>query len=131
MRQTRQLPLVLSAKEVALLLGAAPGPKYRAALGAAYGAGLRVAEVVAPKVGDVDRTRMLQRVDQGKGRKDRYAMLSPQLTRRPCAARGWRSPTSCVTTGRPGAGPFGSHSGHDVTLACIRSDGSARERTCS
>jgi integrase/recombinase XerD len=78
-RQPRKLPLVLSAKEVALLLEAAPGPKYQAALAAAYGAGLRVAEVVALKVGDVDSTRMMLRVEQGKGRRDRHAMLSPQL----------------------------------------------------
>jgi site-specific recombinase XerD len=78
-RQPRKLPLVLSAEEVALLLEAAPGPKYKAALATAYGAGLRVAEVVALKVGDVDSTRMMLRVEQGKGRRDRYAMLSPQL----------------------------------------------------
>jgi site-specific recombinase XerD len=78
-RQPRKLPLVLSAQEVALLLEAAPGPKYKAALATAYGAGLRVAEVAALKVGDVDSTRMMLRVDQGKGRRDRYAMLSPQL----------------------------------------------------
>src|SRR6476619_652567 len=57
----------------------APGPKYRAALGTAYGAGLRVSEVAALKVGDIDSTRMLIRVEQGKGRKDRHATLSPQL----------------------------------------------------
>src|SRR5690349_23794204 len=75
----RRLPAVLSAEEVALLLQAAPGPKYKAALATAYGAGLRVSEVVALKVGDVDSERMLLRVERGKGRKDRYAMLSPQL----------------------------------------------------
>ena len=78
-RQPRRLPLVLSVEEVALLLQAAPGPKYKAALATAYGAGLRVSEVVALKVGDVDSTRMLLRVEHGKGRKDRHAMLSPQL----------------------------------------------------
>lgn len=78
-RQPRKLPLVLSAEEVALLIEAAPGPKYKAALATAYGAGLRVSEVVALKVGDVDSTRMMLRVEQGKGRRDRYAMLSPQL----------------------------------------------------
>jgi integrase/recombinase XerD len=78
-RQVRKLPLVLSVAEVALLLEAAPGPKYQAALATAYGAGLRVAEVVALKVGDVDSTRMLLRIEQGKGRRDRHAMLSPQL----------------------------------------------------
>jgi integrase/recombinase XerD len=78
-RQPRKLPLVLSVAEVALLLEAAPGPKYQAALATAYGAGLRVAEVVALRVGDVDSARMMLRVEQGKGRRDRYAMLSPQL----------------------------------------------------
>ena len=78
-RQPRRLPAVLSVEEVALLLQAAPGPKYKAAFATAYGAGLRVSEVVALKVGDIDSERMLLRVEQGKGRKDRDAMLSPQL----------------------------------------------------
>ncbi len=78
-RQPRRLPAVLSVEEITLLLQAAPGPKYKAALATAYGAGLRVSEVVALKVGDVDSERMLLRVERGKGRKDRHAMLSPQL----------------------------------------------------
>ncbi len=77
--EPRKVPLVLSPEEVARLLEAAPGPKYKAALSAAYGAGLRVSEVVALKVSDIDSKRMLLRIEQGKGRKDRYAMLSPQL----------------------------------------------------
>jgi integrase/recombinase XerD len=77
--QPRKLPMVLSVEEVARLLEAAPGPKYKAALGTAYGAGLRVSEVVSLKVSDIDSTRMLIRVEQGKGRKNRHAMLSPQL----------------------------------------------------
>jgi integrase/recombinase XerD len=78
-REPRRIPVVLSPDEVARLLEAAPGPKYKAALSAAYGAGLRVAEVVALKVSDVDSRRMLLRIEQGKGRRDRHAMLSPQL----------------------------------------------------
>ena len=78
-RYPRRLPAVLSAEEVTLLLQAAPGLKYKAALGTAYGAGLRAAEVVALKVGDIDSERMLLRVERGKGGKDRHAMLSPQL----------------------------------------------------
>ena len=70
---------MLSVEEVGQLLEAAPGLKYKAILGAAYGAGLRVSEVAALKVDDIDSTRMLIRVEQGKGRKDRNAMLSPQL----------------------------------------------------
>src|SRR6202007_3222516 len=78
-REPRRLAAVLSVEEVTLLLQAAPGPKYKAAFATAYGAGLRVSEVVALKVGDIDSERMLLRVEQGKGRKDRHAMLSPQL----------------------------------------------------
>jgi site-specific recombinase XerD len=78
-REPRKLPAVLSPEEVARLLEAAPGPKYKAALGAAYAAGLRVSEVVALKVSDIDSARLLLRIEQGKGRKDRFAMLSPQL----------------------------------------------------
>ena len=79
MREPRKLPVVLSPEEVARLLDAAPGLKYKAALSVAYGAGLRVAEVVALKVSDIDSKRMILRVEQGKGRKDRYVMLSPSL----------------------------------------------------
>ena len=78
-RYPRKLPAVLSVEEVGQLLEAAPGIKYRAILGAAYGAGLRVSEVASLKVDDIDSTRMLIRIEQGKGRKDRNAMLSPQL----------------------------------------------------
>jgi integrase/recombinase XerD len=78
-RYPRKLPAVLSVEEVGRLLAAAPGLKHKAALGTAYGAGLRVSEVAALKVDDIDSTRMLIRVELGKGRKDRNAMLSPQL----------------------------------------------------
>ena len=78
-RYPRRLPAVLSAEEVVLLLQAAPGPKHKAALATAYGAGLRVSEVVALKVGDVDSERMLLRVERGKGGQYRNAMLSTDL----------------------------------------------------
>jgi integrase/recombinase XerD len=74
-RFPRKLPAVLSVEEVGQLLEAAPGIKYKAILGTAYGAGLRVSEVASLKVDDIDSTRMLIRVEQGKGRKDRNAML--------------------------------------------------------
>jgi integrase/recombinase XerD len=79
MREPRKVPVVLSSEEVARFLEAAPSIKYKAALSVAYGAGLRVSEVVALKVSDVDSKRMMLRVEQGKGRKDRHAMLSPVL----------------------------------------------------
>jgi site-specific recombinase XerD len=72
-------PAVLTVAEVGRRLEAAPGPKYTAILGTAYGAGLRVSDVASLKVDDIDSKRMLIRVEQGKGRKDRNAMLSPQL----------------------------------------------------
>jgi integrase/recombinase XerD len=78
-REPRKLPVVLSPAEVARLLEAAPGLKYRAALGLAYGTGLRASEVVSLKVSDIDSERMVIRVEQGKGRKDRYAILSDVL----------------------------------------------------
>ena len=77
--EPRKIPVVLSLEEVARLLEAAPGPKYKAALAAAYGAGLRVSEVATLKVSDIDSERMMLRVEQGKGHKDRHAMLAPQL----------------------------------------------------
>ena len=77
--QPRKLPTVLGREEVERFLAAAPGLKYKAALSVAYGAGLRAAEVVALKVDDIDSQRMVIRVEQGKGRKDRYALLSPTL----------------------------------------------------
>ena len=79
LRYPRKLPTVLSAEEVARLLAAAKCLKHRAALAVAYGAGLRVAEVASLKVGDIDSTRMLIRVERGKGGRDRNAMLSPDL----------------------------------------------------
>ena len=78
-REPRKLPVVLSPEEVPRLLNAAPGLKYKAALSVAYGAGLRAAEVISLKTGDIDSKRMVIRVEQGKGRKDRYVMLSPHL----------------------------------------------------
>ena len=78
----RTLPVVLSPEEVSRLIAAAHNIKHQVALSVAYGTGLRVSEVVGLKVTDVDSQRMTLRVEQGKGRKDRYAMLSPVLLQR-------------------------------------------------
>jgi integrase/recombinase XerD len=78
-REPRRLPVVLSADEVVRFLEAVPSLKSRTALTTAYAAGLRVSEVVALKVADIDSGRMLIRVERGKGGKDRYVMLSAQL----------------------------------------------------
>ena len=74
-----RLRVVLSQGEVAQLLEAAPGVKYKAAFSVAYGAGLRVSEVASLKLSDIDSKRMLLRIEQGKGKRDRHAMLSPKL----------------------------------------------------
>lgn len=78
-KQPQKLPVVLTQDEAARLMEAAPGPKYRAIFGVAYGAGLRVGEVANLLVSDINSKRMLIRVEQGKGKKDRNAMLSPRL----------------------------------------------------
>jgi len=80
----------LSPEEVSHFLAAAPGLKYKAAFSVAYGAGLRASEVTSLKPTDIDSKRMVIRVEQGKGRKDRYVMLSPQLLELLCdwVARG-------------------------------------------
>jgi len=81
-RIPHKLPVVLDREEVARLIESADNLKYQAALSVAYGAGLRASEVVGLKVGDIDSMRMTLRIQQGKGRKDRYAMLSPLLLER-------------------------------------------------
>ncbi|HKW68471.1 MAG TPA: site-specific integrase [Terriglobales bacterium] len=78
-RRAHKLPVVLSPEQVAAFLENVPSLKYRAALMLCYGAGLRISEAVALKISDIDSQRMLIRVAEGKGRKDRYAMLSPRL----------------------------------------------------
>lgn len=78
----QKLPVVLSRDEIARLIAAAPNLKSQTALSLAYATGLRVSEVVALKVTDIDSKRMTLRVEQGKGRKDRYAMLPPVLLER-------------------------------------------------
>jgi len=78
-KRPHKLPIVLSQEEMLLFFDHIPGLKNRAALMTCYGAGLRVSEAVALKVSDIDGKRKLVRVEQGKGQKDRYAMLSDRL----------------------------------------------------
>jgi integrase/recombinase XerD len=115
MHEPRKVPVVLSPEEVARFLEAAPGIKYKAALSVAYGAGLRVSEVVSLKVSDVDSKRMMLRVEQGKGRKDRHAMLSPVLLEllrdwyRIARPQGWLF---------PGQNPANPMTARQLTRAC-------------
>ena len=88
-----KLPVVLSRDEVSRLLAAVGNLKHQTALSVAYGAGLRVSEVCALKVSDIDSQRMALRIEQGKGSKDRYAMLSPVLLEQ---LRNWWRYATCT-----------------------------------
>jgi integrase/recombinase XerD len=81
-RVAHTLPVILSREEMGRLIEAARNLKHRTALSVAYGAGLRVSEVIALKVSDIDSKRMVLCIEQGKGRKDRYALLPPLLLER-------------------------------------------------
>jgi integrase/recombinase XerD len=81
-RVAHTLPVILSREEVGRLIESARTLKHRTALSVAYGAGLRASEVIALKIGDIDSKRMVLRIEQGKGRKDRYALLPPLLLER-------------------------------------------------
>ena len=78
-KRTKTLPEVLSREEVARLLASTTTVRARALLMATYGGGLRVSEVVRLRVSDMDAERGMLRVEQGKGRKDRYTLLGPRL----------------------------------------------------
>jgi site-specific recombinase XerD len=98
-RRAHKLPVVLSPEEVARFFENIPSLRYRAALMACYGAGLRISEAVSLKVSDIDSKRKLIRVEEGKGRKDRYVMLSDRLRDvlrcyfRAARPRGWMFPS--------------------------------------
>ena len=77
-----RIPVILSPDEVTRLIDAAPGLKYKTALSVAYGAGLRAGEVIGLRTSDIDSERMILRVEQGKGHKDRNAVLPPLLLER-------------------------------------------------
>ncbi len=75
----QRLPEILSREEVRSLFQATANHRDRALLMTAYGAGLRASEVIGLKISDIDSDRMMLRIDQGKGKKDRYSLLSDSL----------------------------------------------------
>jgi site-specific recombinase XerD len=97
---------VLSPEEVRRLLDAAPGFKYRLLLSLTYGCGLRASEVVSLKVSDIDSAQMVIRIEQGKGRKDRYVMLPPALL--DMLRQWWTAarPQGWLFPGRPAVNPL-------------------------
>lgn len=78
-KKPQKLPIILSPDEVQRFLGCVLDPKHHAILTTCYAAGLRISEAVHLKTTDIDSRRMVVRVEQGKGQKDRYVMLSPKL----------------------------------------------------
>lgn len=78
-KKSKLMPVVLSQQEVARVLAGTDNLKHRTILATSYGCGLRVSETVHLRVADIDSQRMILRIDQGKGRKDRDVTLSPRL----------------------------------------------------
>ena len=128
-REPRKLPVVLSADEVVRFLEAVPGLKSRTALTTAYAAGLRASEAVHLKLSDIDSGRMVIRVEQGKGSKDRYAMLSAQLL---TILRGyWRLAQPChwLFPGRDDSKPIDPQVLHAACRSACKAVGLAKRVT--
>ena len=104
--EPQKIPVVLSPEEVRRLLDAAPSFKCRLLLSLAYGCGLRAWEVVSLKVSDIDSAQMVIRIEQAKGRKDRYVMLSPELL--DMLRQWWKAaqPQGWLFPGRPAVNPL-------------------------
>src|SRR5262249_36698311 len=115
-KQPKRLPVVLSVDEVTRFLAAVVGIKPRAMLMTAYAAGLRLSEVTSLRVADIDSKRMVIRVRQAKGRRDRYVMLSPRLLA--VLREYWKviRPTDWLF---PGDVPGQPISGKAVHLGCV------------
>jgi len=115
-KEEKRLPVVLSREEICRLLKASGQLKTEAMLSTAYATGVRVSELVGLRVADIDSSRMLIRVEQGKGRKDRYVMLSAKLL--DLLRKYWkaRRPATWLFPGRTD-NPL---SGRTVLLACKR-----------
>lgn len=119
-------PGVLSAAEVGRVIEAPPNLKHRALLAMTYGSGLRVSEVVRVRIADVDRGRMMLRVEQGKGRKDRYTVLSARAIG--LLEDLWRRdrPAEYFFTGRDGDGPISDGCAQAVYYAALKRSGVRR-----
>src|SRR6202162_1594803 len=121
-KKPQTLPIVLSPEEVLQFLGCVGGPMHRAILTTCYAAGLRISEAVCLTVPDIDSARMVIRVDQGKGQKDRYVMLSPRLLE---ILRDWWR----VSRSRPWLFP-GAHPGEPITKRAVNRACRKAHRRC-
>jgi site-specific recombinase XerD len=108
-KQPRRLPIVLSQTEVKQLFDSIRSLKYRALLMTAYAGGLRTSEVVQLRLTDIDSQRMVIRIRQGKGQKDRYVMLAPTLLK--VLRQYWQQdrPTNWLFPGQAGKQPISRH----------------------
>jgi site-specific recombinase XerD len=116
-KRERRLPIVLSSQEVLSLLKAVETIKHRAVVMTIYAGGLRVSEATRLRISDIDSKRMVIRVEQGKGRKDRYVMLSPVLLEALRAYWLAERPTDWLFPGSVAGEPI---SPHTVFEACRR-----------
>ena len=110
-KTAKTLPVVLSPAEVVHFLDCIKAPKHRTVLTTCYAAGLRISEAVRLTIPAIDSQRMVLRVEQGKGRKDRYVMLSPRLL---TILRDWWR----VSRSRPWLFP-GLHPGEPLTPRAV------------
>lgn len=110
----RTLPEILSPEEVAALFKATGNLKHRALLMTMYAGGLRASEVTRLRVSDIDRDRMVIRIEQGKGRKDRYVMLSPYLRAVLHEYENAVHPTTVLFPSRAGGDPLSPRSLHRI-----------------
>jgi site-specific recombinase XerD len=122
-KEPRKLPFVLSPEEISRFLQAVPGLRNRVAMITAYSAGLRVSEVARLKVSDIDSQRMVLRIEQGKGGKDRYVMLSPQLLT--ILRSYWKqtTPAHWLFPGRDGTAPIDTETLHAACREAVRDSG--------
>jgi site-specific recombinase XerD len=126
-RQPQKLPQILSREEVAALIENTVNLKHRTILMTAYGAGLRLSEICHLKLTDIDSDRMTIRVEQGKGAKDRYTLLSPRLLKE--LRRYWvaHRPKEWLFTARDATRPIGEHTLHRIYHAAKARAGVVKE----
>src|SRR3954469_25931071 len=125
-KQQKKLPVVLSLGEVLQFFDAIANLEHRAVVMTAHAAGLRVSEVVALRVDDIDSQRMVIRVRQAKGRKDRYVMLSSRLLE--LLRQYWKvaRPTPYLFPGQDPAKPLHPNRVHQVCRNARRASGSGK-----
>jgi len=121
-KKPQKLPIVLSPEEVRHFLSCVASPKYRTILTTCYAAGLRISEAVRLRPPDIDSQRMVIRVDQGKGQKDRYVMLSPKLLE--ILREWWR-----MAKPKPWLFP-GDFPGHPITRGAVERACQEAHRAC-